>query len=137
MALFATIADYEVRCGAVDDGDVAKVEALLEDASAFLEGQYVRRTGRKYEECDNAVFDSNAKAVCVAMVSRAVAASGALAGVTQQSQTAGSYSASYTYANPTGDLYLSRSDLKRLGLAGTRIGSIDAMTAKDREDQDA
>ncbi len=133
MALFATIADYEVRCGAVDDGDEAKVEALLEDASAFLEGQYRRRTGRRYEECDNSVFDANAKAVCVAMVSRAVAASGALAGVTQQSQTAGSYSASYTYANPTGDLYLSRSDLKRLGLAGTRIGSIDAMTAKDRE----
>lgn len=132
MTAFATLADYEVRCGAVSEEDVAKVEALLEDASAFMLGQYRRCTGRDYEACVNVVFDANAKAVCVAMVSRAVSASGALTGVTQQSQTAGSYSQSYTYANPTGDLYLGRSDLKRLGLAGARVGSIDAMTYKDR-----
>lgn len=135
MTAFATLADYEARCGAVSEEDAAKVEALLEDASAFMEGQFRRYMGRDYEEDVNSVFDANAKAVCVAMVSRAVLASGALAGVTQQSQTAGPYSESYTYANPTGDLYLGRSDLKRLGLAGTRIGSIAAMTFKDREHQ--
>lgn len=132
MTAFATLADYEARCGTVSEEDVTKVEALLEDASAFMAGQYRRYTGRDYEVGDNVVFDANAKAVCVAMVSRAVSASGALAGVTQQSQTAGSYSQSYTYANPMGDLYLGRSDLKRLGLAGARVGSIDAMTYKDR-----
>ena len=135
MTAFATLADYEARCGTVSSEDQPRVEALLEDASAFLEGRFRNRTGCDYEEDVNKTFDENAKAVCVAMVSRAVDVPSALAGVTQQSQTAGPYSASYSYANPTGDLYLSRADMKRLGLGGTRVGAIAAMTYKDREQQ--
>lgn len=134
-ACFATLSDYEVRCGAVDSDSQPRVEALLEDASAFLEGRFRDRMGCDYEEDINKTFDENVKAVCIAMVSRAVDVPSTLVGVTQQSQTAGSYSASYTYANPTGDLYLSRSDMKRLGLGGTRVGTIAAMTYKDREQQ--
>ena len=33
MEPFATLADYEARYGAVAEGDSARVEALLEDAS--------------------------------------------------------------------------------------------------------
>lgn len=132
-ACFATLNDYATRCGSVDAESQPRVEALLEDASAFLAGRFRDRMGCDYEEGINKTFDENAKAVCVAMVSRAVDIPSALSGVTQQSQTAGSYSASYTYANPTGDLYLSRADLKRLGLGGTRVGSIAAMTYKDRQ----
>nr|DAV97122.1 MAG TPA: hypothetical protein [Caudoviricetes sp.] len=89
--------------------------------------------GSDYAAGVNATFDENVKPVCVAMVARAVNAPGAMAGITQQSETAGPYSSSFTFANPTGDLYLGRSDLKRLGLAGCRVRSIDAMTAADRE----
>ena len=67
-----------------------------------------------------------------AVVSRAMSAPLGLAGATQYSQTAGSYNASVTFANPTAELWLGRSDLKRLGLAGCRIGSIAAMTGADR-----
>ncbi len=133
MAAFATLADYEARRGAVAESDKGRVEALLEDASAFLSGRFRVRMGADYAAGLNKTFDENAKAVCVAMVSRAVEVPADLSGVTQQSQSAGSYSASYTYANPTGDLYLGRSDLRRLGLCGSRVGSIAAMTWADRE----
>ena len=108
------------------------VAALLEDASAYLRGAYRRRMGVQYLAGSNPTFDENVKSVCVAMVARAVNAPGAMAGITQQSQTTGPYSASVTFANPTGDLYLGRSDLKRLGLAGCRVRSIQPMTAADR-----
>ena len=112
MDAFATVADYEARCGAA--GDEARVAALLEDASAYLRGAYRRRMGVQY------LAGSNPNAP------------GAMAGITQQSQTTGPYSSSVTFANPTGDLYLGRSDLKRLGLAGCRVRSIQPVTAADR-----
>ena len=133
MDAFATVADYAARCGPVEDVDEGRVDALLEDASAYLRGAYRRHMGTRYLAGANQTFDENVKAVCVAMVARAVNAPGAMAGITQQSQTAGPYSSSFTFANPTGDLYLGRSDLKRLGLAGCRVRSIQAMTAADRE----
>lgn len=133
MDAFATVADYISRCGPIDDGDEGRVAALLEDASAYLRGAFRRQMGSDYAAGANATFDENVKPVCVAMVARAVNAPGAMAGITQQSQTTGPYSASVTFANPTGDLYLGRSDLKRLGLAGCRVRSIQAMTAADRK----
>ena len=123
---FATLADYELRHGAVADGDAARVAALLSDASDMLLSAYESRYG------EYAAFDRSACSVACAVVSRAMSAPLGLAGATQYSQTAGSYNASVTFANPTAELWLGRSDLKRLGLAGCRIGSIEAMTEADR-----
>lgn len=39
-----------------------------------------------------------------------------VAGVTQNSQTAGSYTESMTYSNPDGDLYLTSSEKRSLGI---------------------
>lgn len=83
MGAFATVADYEARCGAAEDE--ARVAALLEDASAYLRGAYRRRMGIRYLAGSNPTFDENVKSVCVAMVARAVNAPGAMAGITQQS----------------------------------------------------
>ena len=38
-----------------------------------------------------------------------------MSGVTQSTQTAGSYSESLSYANPAGDLYLTTSEKEALG----------------------
>lgn len=73
------------------------------------------------------------RAVACSIVSRAANVPLGLAGASQYSQTAGSYNASVTFANPTAELWLGKADLKRLGLAGCRIGSIDAMTGADRD----
>ena len=128
---FATLADYELRHGAVADGDAARVAALLADAGDMLLSAYESRWGA-YAPGTRPAFDRSACSVACAVVSRAMSAPLGLAGATQYSQTAGIYNASVTFANPTAELWLGRSDLKRLGLAGCRIGSIEAMTGADR-----
>ena len=137
MAAFATVSDYEARQGALSEADRTRCEALLEDASAAMRSRFRAFHGAGYAEGVNPSFDDNAKAVCVSIVSRSLGVPAALAGVTQYSQTTGPYSASATYANPTGEVYIGKTDLKKLGLAGTRIRSIDALTWKEREKEAA
>ena len=90
------------------------------------------RDGGEYRQGEHGAFDRAACAVACSIVSRAVNVPLGLAGASQYSQTAGSYNASVTFANPTAELWVGKADLKRLGLAGCRIGSIDAMTGADR-----
>lgn len=135
MESFATLADYEARYGAVAEGDCARVEALLEDASGMLLGAYIERYSTAYAKGEHPIFDQAAKAVTCAVVSRAYNVPLGMAGATQFSQAAGDYNVSVTFANPTAELWLGKNDRRRLGLTGTRIGSIPAMTAKDRERQ--
>lgn len=134
MSAFATIADYEARQGELAEADRTRCAALLEDASADMRSHFRARYGTDYAEGVNPSFDDNAKAVCVAVAARALIVSPMMAGVSQYSQTAGPYSSSVAYANPTGDLFIGKEDLKKLGLVGTRVGSIDAMTWTDREE---
>lgn len=129
----ASLSDYEARYGLADEGARERVPALLEDASALMRSYFADRMGQPYEQAVSDRFDDNAVAVCCAVVARAVNVPAAMAGLTQVSQTTGPYSSSATFANPTGDLYLTSAELRRLGLAGTRVGTIAAMTRADRE----
>lgn len=122
--LTVALEEYAARYGTPPDPE--RVSALLSDACDMLLTAYEGRWGH-YVEGAHAAFDRGYKAVACAVVSRAVNVPDCFAGATQYSQTAGSYNASVTFANPTADLWLGRSDLKRLGLAGTRIGSIAPM----------
>ena len=137
MAAFATVSDYEARQGALSEADRTRCEALLEDASAAMRSRFRAFHGAAYAEGVNPSFDDNAKAVCVSIVSRSLSVPAALAGVTQYSQTTGPYSASATYSNPTGEVYIGKGDLKKLGLVGTRTRSIEALTWKEREKEAA
>ena len=125
----ATLEDYEARYGTPDDP--GRVSTLLSDACDMLLTAYEDRWGA-YEAGAHPAFDRGCKAVACAVVSRAVSVPDCFAGATQYSQTAGTYSGSVTFANPTADLWLGRSDLRRLGLAGTRIGSIAPAIGGDR-----
>lgn len=127
----ATLDDYSSRYGAPTDP--GRVEALLADASDALLTEYESYWGSPHEPGAHPEFDRSAPAVCCAMVHRALAAPDQLAGATQLSQTAGSYSASVTLPSPGGDLYVGRSDRRRLGLSGCRVGSIAPMTIGDRD----
>ena len=127
----ATLEDYVARYGTPTDPD--RVTALLGDASDALLSEYEAYWGEPWRKGAHAAFDRSAAAVCCAMVRRSVASPDALAGATQFSQGAGGYSASVTLASPGGDLYVGKSDRRRLGLAGCRVGSIRPMTASDRE----
>ena len=116
MAAFATVDDYAERYG--EPGNRTMVAARLADASGLLEAAWVEALGSEYSEGASAQFDRNAAGVCCAMVNRAMSAPAALGGASQYSQGAGSYTASVSFANPTGDLYLTRGDRMALGLSG-------------------
>lgn len=126
--LTVTLEEYAARYGT--PSDPGRVSALLSDACDMLLTAYEGRWGL-YVEGAHQAFDRGYKAVACAVVSRAVSVPDAFAGATQYSQTAGSYNASVTFANPTADLWLGKSDLKRLGLAGMRIGTIAPMVGDE------
>ena len=68
---FATLADYELRYGAVADGDGNRVSALLADASDALLAAYESAWGG-YKAGDHPAFDRAACSVACSVVSRAV-----------------------------------------------------------------
>lgn len=122
--LSVTLEEYAARYGT--PSDPGRVSTLLQDACDMLLTAYEGRWDC-YVKGAHTAFDRGYKAVACAVVSRAVNVPDCFAGATQYSQTAGSYNASVTFANPTANLWLGKSDLKRLGLAGMRIGTIAPM----------
>lgn len=126
--LSVTLEEYAARYGTPSDPE--RVTTLLSDACDMLLTAYEGRWG-SYAAGAHQAFDRGYKAVACAVVSRAVNVPDCFAGATQYSQSAGSYNASVTFANPTADLWLGKSDLRRLGLAGTRIGFIAPMVGDE------
>lgn len=95
---FATVADLEARWHPLTDNERAKAEVLIGDASDMIIDAAA--------DVDS-VRPETLTRICCQMVKRAMIAEATNpTGVTQYSQTAGSFSESGTYANPTGDLYL-------------------------------
>ena len=127
---FAGVDDYIARYGT--SADLDRVAALLGDASAQLLAEYRHATGEDWAEGASALFDAAAPGVACAMVARALSSPGGMEGVTQVSQTGGPYTASVSFANPSGALWLSKSERSRLGLGGSRVWSICPMTDSDR-----
>lgn len=130
MSAFATVDDYIARYGEVEDAN--KLECLLLDASNYLKALYFSEYGEEYKQDERILFDLNAAAVTCAIVARMLNVPSGMEGVSQTSQSADVYSASYTFANPTGDFYLTKSDKERLGIGAGVISSIKPLTDKDR-----
>lgn len=113
---FAGVSDIEARWRPLSTDERSRAGVLLEDASAILESLV------RVDEDDEGQADL-LKAICCSMVIRAMSATEADSyGATQMSMTAGPYSQSWTYGNPTGDLYLTRLEKKLLGIGVGRIG---------------
>lgn len=103
---FATVADLEARWHPLTDSERAKAEVLIGDASDMIIDAAA--------DVDS-VRPETLTRICCQMVKRAMIAEAANpTGVTQYSQTAGSFSESGTYANPTGDLYLLAAEKRAL-----------------------
>lgn len=131
MSAFASVDDYTKRYGAVDD--TQRLECLLDDASDYLKALYFEEWGVEYSEGEHAIFDAGSLSVCCAIVSRTLNTPTGLEGVSQATQSADVYSASYTFSNPTGDFYLTKSDKDRLGIGGGCIGTICPQAYIDHE----
>lgn len=117
----ATVEDYAARYG--EPGDRERAAVLLDDADSLLLAAYEDAIG-EYAEGKCPAFDRARTAVTCLIVNRVLSAPAAMAGATQYSQGAGGYTASVTYGSALGEMYLGKSDLKRLGLMGQRLGSL-------------
>ena len=122
MEPFATVEDYDARHATPLDQNLRGVAAArLADASARIASElelagidWRRRMGT------NDVFRATLTSVTCAMAERSLAA--ALPGVKSRQQSAGPYSFTDSFANPTGDLYLLASERRDLGMGRARMG---------------
>lgn len=103
---FAQAGDLEARWHALTGEERTRAEALLADASDLI-----RTTCPQWANAKPATL----KRIACMAVKRAMQAGPDMSGVTQSTQTAGSYSESLSYANPAGDLYLTTSEKESLG----------------------
>lgn len=122
MAL-ATVRDYAARYG--EPADPARVTVLLQDASALLLSAYERRYGAAYATGEHPAFDRGCAAVACKLVDSALSVPDGFAGATQYSQGAGGYTASVTYGSALGSMWLSKTDLRLLGLGGSLIRAVE------------
>ena len=121
MANFATVAQLEAFWKALDAGEEARAEVLLELASARI-----REIGYDVEvDVDAQVaaresYAITARWVVMEAVKRAMLTPIDVPPVDTYSQTAGPYSENYKYTNPSGDLWFKKSELQSLGLYGSQ-----------------
>lgn len=122
---YATVSDIEARWRSLSTGESARATVLITDASAMLD---------KLVSVDPTDTEQAAllKTVCCNMVIRAMTATALdTFGVSQTSVTAGPYTQSYSYANPSGDMYLTKFEKRLLGVSTSYIGSIRPKIAGD------
>ena len=113
QTVFATVEQYAKRYG--QPGDAERCDVLLQDASNQMLSAFEAVYGT-YEAGVCQAFDRNAEAVCCMLVNRVLKAPESLAGATQYSQGAGGYSASVTFGNAMGEMYLGKTVRATLGL---------------------
>lgn len=119
---FATVSDLEARWRDLSDAEEAQASVLLDDAAAYLQALVEVDT-------DDEVQAANLKMVSCNMVKRAMSSSASDAfGVTNATATMGPFSQQVAYANPSGDMYVSKSERAILGIGTATIGSIRAHT---------
>lgn len=114
---YATVSDLEARWRALTADEEGRASVLLDDAAAILDTLSV------FDSSDPNVA-ANLKMVSCNMVIRAMSSSADTVGMSQGSMTAGPYTQSWTFANPSGDMYLTRMEKRLLGVTQGYIGSI-------------
>jgi len=119
---YADVEDIETRLQRTfTSSEEANVEALLDSASAVL-NKLVNVIEGDTEQADLLKF------VCTNMVCRAVTAGSMdVLGASQTSITAGAYTQSYSFATPSGDMYLTKLEKRLLGITTGYIGSIEPL----------
>lgn len=113
---YATIDDLETRWRPLSEAEQERAEVLLEDASVYLDA-LVTIDGTEEQE---AILER----VSCSMVQRVMSADVDTFGLSQTSMTAGSYTQSMTFANPSGDFYLTGFEKRLLGIASAKLGTI-------------
>lgn len=122
MEAFATVEQLESRWRSLSDLEKPRAETLLLDASVIICDE-CEKHGIEVDSSDEKQ-SLKFEAITCEMVKRAMLTPIDQAPINNYSQTAGSYSESVTYVNPTGDLYLTSGEQKRLGFKRQRVFSV-------------
>lgn len=125
---YAEVSDIELRWHELDSDEQSRAAVLIDDASAMLDALV------NVDTSDDEQLEL-LKMVCCNMVIRAMSASEADSyGASNMSMTAGVYTQSWTYSNPTGDMYLTKMEKRLLGISSAYISSIRPMLAGEHDD---
>lgn len=126
MADYATVNDVITLYRALSAEEAAKAEALIPIVCARLR-QMAKNTGRDLDEmlADNEDLQQVAKSVTVDVVARNLQTPTTGAPLTQFSEAGNGYSASGTFMNPGGGIFIKNAELKALGLLRPRFGTMD------------
>lgn len=117
---FATVADLEARWRVLTEAEEAQASVLLDDAAAYLQALVE-------VDPDDETQAANLKMVSCNMVKRAMSSAASdVFGVTGATATMGPFSQHVAYANPSGDMYVSKSERVLLGIGTATFGSIRA-----------
>jgi hypothetical protein len=116
MATYATVADVEARWRPLSASETTLAETLLGDAAVMLDSMV--DTTDPDERLSKALTIVSANMVIRSLM----ATTSDSFGVSQTSIAGGPYSQTYTYSNPTGDLYVTRQEKKMLGCGSSRVG---------------
>lgn len=116
MAAYAEVTDLVTRWRELTEDEEARAEVLLNDAAVTI-----RREGFSKENPDADTLEM-LKIISCDMVKRVLLPGTGQPAATQGSVTVGPFSESFTYVNPTGEVYLTRNEKRRLGIGGARIG---------------
>lgn len=115
---YATHEDLEARWRPLTQDEKNRADILLEDAAVRLDIECAPSDPITAQEAHARLI------VSCEMVKRAMA-SPAGVGVTSTQQGAGPYQETNQYANPTGDLYLTKADRKMLGCGRQQAFTVD------------
>ena len=127
-ANYASIEDVTELFRALTEAETERAEALLPVVSDRIRYE-AKKVGMDFDakvEADP-VLASVAKAVTVDIVARCLmtpTTGGTYGPMTQISESAGGYSASGTFLNPGGGLFIKRAELAALGICRQRYGGL-------------
>lgn len=125
MAALATVEDVAARWRPLTSEEAIIVQTLLDDASDMVR---VRFPSVDADIASGAISAATAVRVVAGMVRRAMM-NRDNEGITQGSETIGPFGISQSYANPSGNLYLSKDDLLSFDPSGYNTRVVQAWLA--------
>ena len=122
MTAYATLEDLQSRWRLLSADEQQRATTLLSDAAVKI-ALACKQSGVAIDAADELQSEA-LKSINCEMVKRAMMSPIDMPPMSSFAQTAGSYSESQTYVNPTGDLYMTLGEKKMLGIGTQKMGSI-------------
>ena len=122
MDAYATLEDLQSRWRQLSADEQQRATTLLSDAAVKI-ALACKQSGVAIDAADELQSEA-LKSINCEMVKRAMLSPIDMPPMSSFAQTAGSYSESQTYVNPTGDLYMTLGEKKMLGIGTQKMGSI-------------